>query len=140
MNKIKLIITTIAFLSASLFAPLAITSVSMAAVQYTPGKGACSGSNGGVPGEIQDCPSDSGSNLPNIVKNIINWFSWIVGAISVIMIIYGGFRYITSGGDQNGVTAAKNTLLYAVVGLIVVALSQIIVNFVLGAANNAKNA
>jgi hypothetical protein len=47
------------------------------------------------------------------------------------MIIYGGFRYITSGGDSNGVTAAKNTILYAIIGLIIVALAQIIVNFVL---------
>ncbi len=47
------------------------------------------------------------------------------------MIIYGGFRYITSGGDSGRVGNAKNVLIYAVVGLIIVALAQIIVRFVL---------
>jgi hypothetical protein len=56
------------------------------------------------------------------------------------MIIYGGFRYITSGGDSGRVGSAKNTLIYAIVGLIIVALAQLIVNFVITQANtNTKN-
>jgi hypothetical protein len=47
------------------------------------------------------------------------------------MIILGGFKYITSGGDTGNVTGAKNTILYAIVGLVIVALAQIIVRFVL---------
>ena len=47
------------------------------------------------------------------------------------MIMVGGFKYITSGGDSGNITGAKNTILYAVVGLVVVALAQIIVRFVL---------
>ncbi len=47
------------------------------------------------------------------------------------MIIVGGLKYITSGGDSGNITSAKNTILYAIVGLIVVALAQIIVRFVL---------
>jgi hypothetical protein len=47
------------------------------------------------------------------------------------MIIIGGFRYITSGGDSGSVSSAKNTVLYAIVGLIIVALAQVIVRFVL---------
>jgi hypothetical protein len=50
--------------------------------------------------------------------------------------IYGGFKYITSGGDSGNVTAAKNTIMYALIGLVVVALAQLIVRFVLGKANN----
>jgi hypothetical protein len=50
------------------------------------------------------------------------------------MIIVAGFRYITSGGKQESVTGAKNTILYAVIGLIIVALAQIIVRFVLNKA------
>jgi Flp pilus assembly pilin Flp len=73
------------------------------------------------------------------VAFIINVFSWIIGAVSVIMIIYGGFRYITSGGDSNGVTAAKNTILYAIIGLVIVALAQIIVNFVLNKTNEVAS-
>jgi hypothetical protein len=48
------------------------------------------------------------------------------------MIIIGGFKYITSGGDSNNVSSAKNTILYAIIGLIIVALAQTIVRFILG--------
>ena len=78
--------------------------------------------------------SGSTSNFDRILTDIINIFSVIVGIIAVIMIIVGGFRYITSGGASDKVTSAKNTLLYAIVGLIVVALAQIIVQFVLNKA------
>ena len=47
------------------------------------------------------------------------------------MIIVGGFRYITSGGNDTSVTSAKNTILYAIIGLVVVALAQLIVRFTL---------
>ncbi len=66
-----------------------------------------------------------------ILTKIINILSVIVGVIAVIMIIIGGFRYITSGGKQESVTGAKNTILYAIIGLIIVALAQVIVRFVL---------
>jgi hypothetical protein len=56
--------------------------------------------------------------------------------VAVIMIIYGGFRYITSGGDSNRVGSAKNTLIYAIIGLIIVALAQLIVHFVLSTTGN----
>jgi hypothetical protein len=62
--------------------------------------------------------------------------SIVVGAVSVLMIIYGGFRYITSGGDSGRVGNDKNTLVYAIIGLVIVALAQVIVHFVLGEANN----
>lgn len=74
----------------------------------------------------------SENSLNNIITQVINIFSLIVGVIAVIMIIIGGFRYITSGGDSNNVGGAKNTIIYAIVGLIIVALAQVIVRFVLG--------
>ena len=70
-------------------------------------------------------------NIANIAKNIVNIFSIIVGGVAVIMLIYGGFRYITSGGASEKVGNAKNTLIYAIVGLVIVALAQLIVHFVL---------
>lgn len=63
---------------------------------------------------------------------VINMFSLVVGVVAVIMIIIAGFKYITSGGDSGNVTSAKNTILYAIIGLVVVALSQFIVKFILG--------
>jgi len=75
--------------------------------------------------------SGSSNKLEDLIRTIINVFSVIVGSVSVIMIIIGGFRYITSGGDSNNVGGAKNTILYAIVGLIIVAFAQVIVQFVL---------
>ncbi|MBI5357901.1 hypothetical protein HZB74_03585 [Candidatus Saccharibacteria bacterium] len=77
----------------------------------------------------KDCDSDSGIN--DLIADIVNIFSIVVGIVAVIMIIYGGFRYITSGGDSGNVTTAKNIILYAIVGLIIVAFAQFIVKFIL---------
>lgn len=55
----------------------------------------------------------------------------LIGALSVIMIIIGGFRYVLSGGKTTSVTTAKNTVIYAIIGLIVALLSYAIINFVL---------
>jgi hypothetical protein len=80
------------------------------------------------------CPApsvDATTKVNDLVKLIINIFSVIVGIVAVIMIIFGGFKYITSGGDSSSVTGAKNTILYAIIGLVVVAMAQFIVRFVL---------
>ncbi len=82
------------------------------------------------------CEDDGEDNsFAGLAKKIINIFSIVVGTVSVVMIIIGGFRYIISGGDSNGVSGAKNTILYAIVGLVIVLFAQVIVRFVL---TNAK--
>ncbi len=85
-----------------------------------------------------DTCSEAGANdrVNNIIKTIINIFSLVVGVVSVIMIIIGGFKYITSGGESSNVTSAKNTILYAIIGLVVVALAQILVRFVFSRATS----
>jgi hypothetical protein len=55
----------------------------------------------------------------------------LVGLIAVIAVIYGGVRYILSGGDEDAAKDAKRIILYAVIGLIVIGLSAAIVNFVI---------
>lgn len=77
------------------------------------------------------CEETEGSSFYDLMKKIIDIFSIVVGSISVIMIIVGGFRYVISNGDTNGVSGAKNTILYAIVGLVIVLFAQVIVNFVL---------
>jgi uncharacterized membrane protein YidH (DUF202 family) len=96
----------------------------------------CSGSNIDLQGTADKC-SDGTSSVGKLIRTVINVLSVIIGAIAVVMIIIAGFRYITSGGKQESVTGAKNTILYAIVGLVIVALAQIIVHFVL---NNTTNA
>ncbi|MGB3024167.1 MAG: hypothetical protein WBB39_05180 [Candidatus Saccharimonadales bacterium] len=65
-----------------------------------------------------------------IFKTVTNILLFIVGAIAVIMLIVGGIQYVTSGGDQSRVTSAKNTILYAIVGIVVAVLAYAAVNFV----------
>jgi hypothetical protein len=81
---------------------------------------------------------DATTSINNIVHTIVNILSAVVGIVAVIMIIVGGFRYITSGGNDASVTAAKNTILYAVIGLVVVALAQILVRFTLSKLTNGQ--
>lgn len=78
-----------------------------------------------------DTPKKDGGCPTGIFTTIVNVALFLIGAISVIMIIYGGIRYTISGGDAKNVTAAKDTILYAVVGLVVAILAYAIVNFVI---------
>lgn len=82
---------------------------------------------------------DATTQLDGIITTVINLFSIVVGVIAVIMIIIGGLKYITSAGDSNNVTSAKNTILYAIIGLVIVALAQFIVKFVLAKALSADS-
>ena len=75
---------------------------------------------------------DSSKSLDSTVKNIINGVLYVVGILAVVMVIIGGVKYTTSGGDQNAVTSAKNTILYGIVGLVIAILAYAIVNFVIG--------
>lgn len=83
----------------------------------------------------QGCPDGTSSTGKNtfhtLIKKVVNALSIVVGIITVFMIILAGFQFITSGGDSNGVSKARNGLLYSIIGLLVVALSQFIVHFVL---------
>lgn len=90
---------------------------------FDPSAGAC----------VND-PQAAQDRVNEIIKLVINIFSLIVGIVSVIMIIIGGLKYITSGGDSGNISGAKNTILYAIIGLVVVALAQVIVRFVLAKA------
>jgi hypothetical protein len=98
----------------------------------------CSGSNVDLSGTASSNCTDttSSTNIGNLLTTIINVFSVIVGVVAVIMIIFGGLRYIISGGDSGNVSGAKNTIIFALVGLIIVALAQVIVHFVLAKVGN----
>ena len=67
-----------------------------------------------------------------VITTITNTLLFIIGALAVIMIIWGGIRYATSAGNSSSVTTAKNTILYAIVGLVIAFLAFAAVNFVLG--------
>jgi hypothetical protein len=103
----------------------------------------CSGSNFKITsdnGSNADCPQSNDANGVNeLLRKAVNIISAVVGVIAVIMIIIGGFKYITSGGESSNVSGAKNTIIYAIIGLIIVALAQVIVHFVLNQSTTITN-
>jgi hypothetical protein len=88
------------------------------------GVGAASGGSG--------CTPTSGvKDINSVIKTALRIFQSVVGLIAVIMMITAGLRFITSSGDSAKVTSARNTLLYGAVGIVVVALSEVIIQFAL---------
>lgn len=81
-----------------------------------------------------DC-SDKG--FTGAIAEIVQIMSIIVGIIAIIMILIAGIKYATSGGSSEKISGAKNTLIYALVGVVVVALAQFLVHFVLNVSSNA---
>lgn len=77
------------------------------------------------------------AELPDVFQTITNVLLFLLGAIAVIMLVIGGFRYVVSGGDSSKVEGAKNTILYAIVGIVVAFLAYAAVNFVLNSLQGA---
>ena len=77
----------------------------------------------------QASSTDTSQQAQSMVGTVINIILFIVGIIAVIMIIIGGIRYVLSNGDASGIQSAKNTILYAVIGLVIAMLAFAIVNF-----------
>lgn len=84
------------------------------------------------------CPANLFGNT-GVFKQITNTILYIVGIVAVIMLIIGGIKYVISGGDSKKVTDAKNTVLYAIIGLIICLLSFAIVNFVVSTLPSDNN-
>ncbi len=136
-KSIKTILLSVASM-AVLVAPVLVTSSAGAVPDLK--NNLCSGVDLDTT-KVGNCGSAGNENkaLDNIITLVVNVFSVVVGFIAIVMMIYGGFKYITSSGDSGNVTAAKNTIMYALIGLVVVALAQVIVKFVLAKASTASN-
>lgn len=91
----------------------------------------CTGVLIGEGDSCDDIGTDGGENVQSIATTVIDIFSLVVGIVSVIVIIVAGLRYIISGGDAGKVGNAKNTILYAVIGLVIVIFAQTIVKFII---------
>ena len=93
----------------------------------------------------KDCAKGAGvednlfSGSDSLFKTVTNVLLFLIGAVSVIMLIVGGLRYVLSNGDSSAVTSAKNTILYAVIGIIVALLAYAIVNFVVSSFTASGN-
>lgn len=128
MDIVKRIRLFIAALTLSVLGLVGMVTAPVFAQNDTPQSVVCD-----TLGAHKDCSATpSGSiSVNHLISAIINIFSFIIGVTAVIMIMVGGFRYITAAGDSSKITSAKNTVIYAIVGLIIVAFAQVIVKFVL---------
>lgn len=77
------------------------------------------------------CGTTNGPTVQSISRTVVNILSLFVGIVCVIMVIVGGFKYVTSGGDSTKVGNAKNTIIYALIGLAIVAIAQTLIRYVL---------
>ena len=122
-DKVKMAVMGIAAVStlgaAAFVAPVSAASDYTTISGYTTGTSAGSGSG-------------QGTDLMSTLQTIINVALGLIGFVAVVMIILGGFQYITSSGDAAKVTKAKNTIMYGVIGLVIALLAFAIVNFILG--------
>lgn len=133
-NSLLILVTMLATLVPATVPASVVFAAPCSNIGNEVGNGASGAASGTGSVDTNFCNSQTGTSntdVTAIASKIVNVFSVIVGAVSVLMIIYGGFRYITSGGDSGRVGNAKNTLIYAIVGLVIVALAQLIVHFVL---------
>lgn len=100
---------------------------------------ACSNSQVTSSSSAQSICGSKNDNATNIIKVVVEVLLYIVGVISVIMLIVGGIRYTTSAGNSSQITAAKNTIMYALIGLVVSAVAIGIVQFVLTGITTGKS-
>jgi len=122
MKQLKTILTSLALIFGL---SLSFAGTSLAAPVDLFPDAACNGNT-------TVCPDKSGDGVFSLVKTVINVLLTVAGITAVIMIIIGGIRYVTSNGEQAHIKSAKDTILYAIVGLVVTILAFAIVNFVVG--------
>ena len=123
-SALSTIILGVVLLSTALFLHIGVVAA------QTPAEQVCAGLGAAVGGDGTCTDPEGSSSLSDTVKNAINVLSFVVGVVAVIMVIVGGMKYVSSQGDSSGIASAKNTIVYALVGLVIVALAQVIVRFV----------
>ena len=116
---LKILVAPALMLSASFAAPVIVSAVDV-----------CSGSNGSS--LYCQNKSEGETKVKSTIGNVTNLLLMAVGAISIIMIVVGGILFALSNGDSSKVAKARNTVLYAAVGLMVALLASAIVNLVFG--------
>ena len=138
MKRITTFIASFALI-AGLLAPVVMPGVAHAANPNS--QSLCEGSGGTWTVDNNapaggTCSNGVGTRtVPGTIQQITDILIFLVGAISVLMIIIGGVRYVTSSGDQAGTKGAKDTIMYAVIGLVVAFMAYAIVHFVVTSFN-----
>ena len=89
---------------------------------------------------VKDCVVNGVATLkciPAVFQNVVNGLLIFSGIVAVFMILYAGYKYISAGGDPKQADSARNTLTYAVIGLVIILISFFIVNFISGITGTA---
>lgn len=89
---------------------------------------ACSGISGSE--KSGNCAAP-GRSITSIIRTVLNLLSALIGVVAVVMIMLSGFKFITAAGDAGKVASARSTMIYAIVGLVIVAFAQFITQFVM---------
>jgi len=126
---IKIFIAVLSFFLFTLGLPAEVQA------QSTGAQLACEGAGGSFVTDSEgntNCvtPGDDAS-VDTLIGAVVNTLLFLIGALSVIMLIIGGFRYVVSAGDSSAIEGAKKTIIYALVGLVIALGALAIVNFVL---------
>ena len=87
----------------------------------------------------QDCTKTSCVESSVMVTSLIQWVIGVAGLVAVIFVVYGGISYVTSSGDPGKLKKAKDTILYALIGLAIVGLAEVITAFVSNTIRNSNN-
>ena len=125
-KKLKIIVGTVVFAFAAMV-PLSGGAASAASLFDNAKTEACKGAQLSDTGTC----AGGGDKISSTLSNVVNLLSVILGIIAVIMLIVAGIKFVTSQGDGNSTASARNTIIYAVIGLVVALLAQAIVQFVL---------
>lgn len=80
---------------------------------------------------LKDAGGTGAKSVPDTIQDIINILLYVIGAAAVLMIVIGGFRYVTSNGEPAAASKAKTTIIYALIGVVVAVMAYGIVNFIL---------
>ena len=108
---------------------LPMTNVALASQKINCGPNGCAGTGAGKTkgaGQTSNLAGNGG-----VLETVTNVLLFLVGSIAVIMMVVGGFKYVVSNGDSNAVQSAKNTIMYAVIGLVVAIIAYAVVRFVI---------
>ena len=120
------------FLSALLLLGLVMTPLATVGAQFDPTDQACTGAAANSSVCKADGENDPIAGQEGILLRVVGILSYVVGAASLIVIIYAGLKYVLANGDATSITTARNAILYALIGVVVFTLSQIIIRFLLG--------
>jgi hypothetical protein len=118
------------YLTASVLLMIALLPALPAAVSAQVSQDSIDAACEGLGAAGENCDNTADDSIGDLVGSIVEILSWVVGVISIIMLIIGGLKFITSNGNAQSITSARSTVIYALVGVAVAVAAQVLVNFV----------